>query len=103
MFPEIRKKLSSFLLCEDGKISKNSLLTLGSAISAVIIGGVLASKYAAAVHNNVLSTTASQQQALAQHGHHVSSIVGDCGNDCFAACTACGPASPCGPCGVGSS
>lgn len=34
MFPKIKKKITSFLLGEEGKISKHSLLTIGSFLSA---------------------------------------------------------------------
>ena len=44
MLPKIKKKITGFLLNEEGKISKQSLLSLGSFISAAVIGGVLATK-----------------------------------------------------------
>jgi len=52
MLPKIKKKISSFLLSEEGKISKQSLLSLGAFVSAAVIGGVLATKEAAAQHIN---------------------------------------------------
>ena len=44
MLPKIKKKITGFLLNEEGKISKQSMLSLGSFISAAVIGGVLATK-----------------------------------------------------------
>ena len=105
MFPTIKKKLSSFLLSEEGKISKHGLLGLGSLISAAVIGGVLFSKgAAAATHINSLqvSYSAAQQVALGTHGHH-SSSTSDCvnGNDCGGACSSSG-VSACSACGSGA-
>ena len=38
MLPKIKKKITSFLLSEEGKIPKHSLLSLGSFVSAAVIG-----------------------------------------------------------------
>ena len=40
MIPKIKKKLKGFLVEEEGKISKQSMLSLGSFISAAVIGDV---------------------------------------------------------------
>lgn len=69
--PEIRKKITSFLLSEEGKISKQSLLSLGSFLSAVVIGGVLATKQAAAQHTNVLDVGYSGGVATGTHSHYL--------------------------------
>jgi hypothetical protein len=93
MIPKIKKKLTSFLLSEEGKISKQSLLSLGSFISAAVIGGVLATKQAAATHVNDLTVTYSSPTATGVHTHHGSS------DTTFTACTAaCGGLSACGAC-----
>ena len=99
MFPVIKKKLTSFLLSEEGKISKHGLLGLGSLISAAVIGGVLFSKgAAAATHINSLqvSYSAAQQVALGTHGHHSSSTA-DCvnGTDCSMASAGAGEGGAC--------
>lgn len=120
MFPKIEKKLSSFFVCEGGKISKHSLLSLGSFVSAAIIGGVLMSKDAAAQHTNDLSLAYSESIAAGVHSHHTShsshsshssSGGGSCGGGSCAgagagagAAAGCGTAEgACGSCGGGGS
>jgi len=75
-FPKIRKKITSFLLSEEGKISKQSLLSLGAYVSAAVIGGVLATKEAAAVHTNGLGVSYSSGVAIGSHAHHESGGTG---------------------------
>jgi hypothetical protein len=70
--PKVKKKITGFLLSEEGKISKQSLLSLGSFISAAVIGGVLATKEAAAQHTNELSVSYSDGTATGTHVHHNS-------------------------------
>jgi len=72
MLPKIKKRITSFLLSEEGKISKQSLLSLGAFISAAVIGGVLATKEAAALHSNSLDITYSEPTATGTHQHHSS-------------------------------
>jgi hypothetical protein len=89
MFPKLKKKLSSFLLSEEGKISKQSLLTLGSFVSAAVIAGALATKQSAGHTNDI---TVSYQEAgkiaVGQHSHH-NSDTGVCGS------VDCGGSGPC--------
>lgn len=87
MFPKLKKKLSSFLLSEEGKISKQSLLTLGSFVSAAVIAGALATKQSAGhVDNLTVSYQAAGKIAVGTHSHH-SSSTGVCGlYDCNGAC-----------------
>jgi len=50
------------------------MLSLGSFISEAVIGGVLATKEAAAQHTNDLSVIYSGNTATGTHGHHSSHI-----------------------------
>ena len=70
--PKIKKKLSGFMLKEDGKISKQSMLSLGSFMSAAVIGGTLASKEAAAEHTNNIGVSYVGETATGTHQHHSS-------------------------------
>lgn len=88
MFPKVKKKITGFLLTEEGKISKQSLLTLGSFISAAVIGGVLATKEAAAQHINNLSVSYSGGTATGEHGHHSFHDSAPCDSACTAPCLA---------------
>jgi len=72
MLPKLKKSLTSFLLSEEGRIPKQSLLSIGSFMSAAVIGGVLASKQAAAAHVNNIHFTVSSGEITAEHGHHQS-------------------------------
>jgi len=38
MLPILKKKVTGFILSEEGKMPKQSLLTLGSFLSAAVIG-----------------------------------------------------------------
>ena len=73
MIQKIKKKLTSFLTEEEGKISKQSLLSLGSFLSAAVIGGILATKdAAAATHSNSISVSYSGDLGSGSHAHHSS-------------------------------
>ena len=72
MIPKIQKKINSFLLSEEGKISKQSLLSLGAFMSAAVIGGILATKEAAAAHTNSLDVSYADPTATGTHAHHSS-------------------------------
>ena len=100
MLPKIKKKISSFLLSEEGRIPKQSLLSFGSILSAAVIGGILATKEAAAAHTNDISVTYSSPTATGTHLHSYTpcSTTGTT-SACFGACntTACSGAA----CGIG--
>ena len=70
MLPKIKKKITSFLLSEEGKIPKHSLLSMGSFVSAAVIGGVLLSKEAAATYTNDLAVDYAGNTATGTHAHH---------------------------------
>ena len=72
--PKLKKKISSFLVSEEGKISKESLLKAGTMLSAVALGSALAVNNANAeiIHSNDLSVSYSTPTATGTHGHHAS-------------------------------
>ena len=72
--PKLKKKISSFLVSEEGKISKESLLKAGTMLSAVALGSALAVNNANAgiEHSNNLSLSYSGGTATGSHGHHAS-------------------------------
>jgi len=72
MLPKIKKKVTGFLLSEEGKIPKQSLVALGSFLSAAVIGGVIATKEAAADHSNSFDVGYSGNTASATHVHHAN-------------------------------
>jgi hypothetical protein len=74
--PQVKKKISSFLLDEDGKISKQSILTLGSIMSVAVIGGVLKVK-AGGITTTELSYDPDTRIATGMHTHHASSAPPD--------------------------
>ena len=60
------------MLSEEGKISKQSMLSLGSFLSVAVIGGILATKEGAAGHSNSLEVAYSDSYATGTHQHHSS-------------------------------
>ncbi|MBT5492359.1 hypothetical protein HOK00_09080, partial [bacterium] len=48
ILPKIKKKISSFIMEEEGKISKQSIFALGTMIGSAAIASVLSSKKAEA-------------------------------------------------------
>jgi hypothetical protein len=95
MFPKIKKKISGFLLNEEGKVTKQSLVSLGSFLSAAVIGGALATKSVAADHTNSLSASYSGGVATGTHVHHSNTIVHHSNTISGVVCGSCG-------CGSGS-
>ena len=88
--PKIKKKITAFLVGEEGKISKKSLLTLGVMLSGAVIGSIMNSKVVSAshrtshtwdkdceienvrnvgAHKNSLSLTYSDPKAEGMHKH----------------------------------
>lgn len=79
MFPKIKKRVSSFLVGEDGKISKQALVSLGAFLGGGVLAGILMSKESSAhsshgQHDNSLALeyVDSTSTASAEHVHHVS-------------------------------
>jgi hypothetical protein len=77
-FPEIKKTISAFLVGEEGKISKNSIIKAGLIIS---VAGIGLSKLAAAgvSHTNIIGTDDlfdGEGTATITHNHHASHSAG---------------------------
>jgi hypothetical protein len=89
--PKIKKKISSYLLSEEGKISKQALLTMGAFLGGAAIGTLIGSEDVAAAgpcksgsdctiettcsvaaHCNHISLSYSGGTATAAHTHHAS-------------------------------
>ena len=79
--PEIRKKINTFLLSEEGKISKQALLMGGAILGSAVLSGILSSKVASAteesgviVHSNDLKFGYNDNLGMvaAKHIHNVT-------------------------------
>ncbi len=72
--PKIKKKLSNYLLSEEGKISKQALLTTGAFLAGATIGAVSSVQEveAGTSHSNSLSLSYSGGTATATHTHHAN-------------------------------
>ena len=68
-FPEVKKKVNAFLVGEDAKISKESVVKVGAILGTLALSGALASQKVQAqmCHANAVNIPAHGQ---AQHGHH---------------------------------
>ena len=73
MLPKLKKRITSFLVGEEGKISKQSLLSLGAFLGTGVLAGILAAKDVSAGHTNTLTVGYSGGEATGTHGHHSSS------------------------------
>lgn len=77
MFPKIKKRLGSFLVGEDGKISKQALVALGAFLGSGVLAGILLSKEGSAQIQHTNDLTASYDgggTASATHSHHSNDI-----------------------------
>ena len=91
MFPKLKKKIKSFLVSEDGKVPKQSLLSLGSFMSAAVISGVLVKADNYPCHSNSIDLEVDNGDISGSHNHHAS----HCSHSNIPAdCTDC----DCGPC-----
>lgn len=72
--PQIKKKINAFLVGEEGKISKASLLKGGVILSLIALSPILSSKAASAQtsHSNDLSLNYQSGSATGVHNHHGS-------------------------------
>ncbi len=64
VIPKLRKKISSYLIEEDGRITKQSLLSLGAIVTGAALGAALQSKEAKAV-----DLTAHEHSHLSHSSH----------------------------------
>ena len=78
--PELKKKVTSYLLSEEGKISKQSLMALGAFLGGAAISSILmadsvnAHSSSQTDHDNSLKFTysANDKAAIGKHNHHSS-------------------------------
>lgn len=71
--PRIKKSISSFLMCEDGSISKNSMFTIGTFIGTSALAAVLSTKTITADSINVAKTGGDLTFGVrGTHQHHAS-------------------------------
>ncbi len=83
--PTIKKKISAFLLKDDGKISKQSLLTIGAFLSSAVISSIISSEDVLAkrctivddpaqsyVHSNGINPVHNGKIHYVEHSHHGS-------------------------------
>ena len=79
--PKIKKKVNSFLISEEGRITKNSLLKMGSLLSAATLGAVLNNEIVSAdwhqsdansgpSHNNHYTLDYTDWVATIDHANH---------------------------------
>ena len=72
--PIIKKKVNAFLVGEEGKISKESIMKVGLILGASAIGTAIAAKKAdaGATHINNLTFNNKMTQVEIGHTHHAS-------------------------------
>ena len=74
--PKIKKKINAFLIGEEGKISKESLLKTSMVVTALALGSAIASSNtsaAANLHTNNLAMKSYGSTAFkGVHSHHAS-------------------------------
>lgn len=72
--PKLKKKMSNYLLSEEGKISKQSLLAMGTFLGGAAIGLSLSAEEISAgtSHGNDLSISYDSEVAYSTHAHHAS-------------------------------
>ncbi len=68
--PEVKKKLHSFFVSEEGKISKKSLIRTGTILSSLALGSAIAQ--AGTSHTNEFSAGEQGEGVEASHGHHAA-------------------------------
>jgi len=71
--PNLKKKISSFLTKEDGKISKESLIKTSVFVSIAALASVLSAKDTSAQHSNSLTIDKSSGTAIATHTNYTHS------------------------------
>jgi len=74
-FPSIKKSLSAFLLGEEGRISKESVLKMGVIFGAAALSTGILSKDVNAQHSHSLYTSHTEvptYQVTGYHNHHAS-------------------------------
>ncbi len=69
--PKIKKKISSFLTKEDGKISKEKLIKAGILLGAAALVSIKGAEagHSNTPHNNVLNLNYVKPSAIGTHNH----------------------------------
>ena len=74
--PKLKKKFSAFLVGEEGKISKNSLLKIGGVLtglsSAAMVAGADTNELQLGYDGSTATATHENHSSHAQHGSHSS-------------------------------
>jgi len=73
--PKIKRKLSAYIMGEEGRISKQALLAMGAFLGSGVLASILLSDdvQAQVTHTeNTLSVSYDAGWATATHGHHAS-------------------------------
>ena len=72
--PEIKKKISSYLTLEDGKITKEAIMTIGAFVTSAAASAAILSKAVSAGHTNKVTVDYKQESeiAIGKHTHHSS-------------------------------
>jgi len=76
-FPKLKKKISAFISKEDGKITKQALLTLGTLLASAAAVSIFAQDVAAWSHTNTLTPftyVESTHTVSIGHFHHLSNL-----------------------------
>jgi hypothetical protein len=93
-FPRLRKKISAFIMGEDGRISKQNLMALGALLGTATLATVLLSGKAAAYtsstctnHTNTISVSVGADGVSATHSHNITH------SNCVTSSVWCNPTS----------
>lgn len=74
--PKLKKKISAFLVGEEGKISKNSLLKIGSVLtglsSIAIVAGGNVNELQLSYTDSIATATHDNHSSHSQHSSHSS-------------------------------
>jgi len=69
--PKIKKRINAFLVGEEGKISKQALITTGAFIGAAVFSTIISSKPSVADHSSH-DNHGNEHQSHDSHGSHGS-------------------------------
>lgn len=83
--PRIKKKVSTYIRSEEGRISKQSLVSIGALLGGAAIAGILAAKEVAAGHEdfwkhdslvraekNIEAVTGAHESSKAHTNYHIN-------------------------------
>ena len=70
VLPKLKRRLVAFIKKENGKISKQSMATMGTIIGTAAIGGVMAAKSVKAGSTTLTVYPGTVASATGSHAHH---------------------------------